>query len=65
MFYEKEAEAASAVLGDYAATNSHEYFAEFFDRWVSWQGKDVRMEALEKAAPETFAYFLTLEARMG
>lgn len=63
--YEKEAGAASAVLGDYAATNSREYFAEFFEYWIDWQGQELRMEALEAAAPETYSYFLTLEAGIG
>lgn len=30
MLYREEAEAALAVLREYAATNSHEYFADYF-----------------------------------
>ena len=59
--YTEEAEAASAVLGDYAATNSREYFGEFFEYWVDWEGDTMRLDALEEAAPETYAYFRTLE----
>lgn len=61
MLYAEEAEAASAVLGDYASTNSREYFAEFFEYWIDWAGDTMRLGALEKAAPETYAYFRTLE----
>ena len=55
------AEPASKVLGEYSAENSHEYFAEFFEYWTDWNGDKMRMKALEEAAPETYAYFLTLE----
>ena len=59
--YAEEAESACKVLGDYAATNSREYFAEFFEYWINWDNNEMRMKALEEAAPETYAYFLTLE----
>ena len=59
--YRQEAEPASKVLGEYAAENSHEYFAEFFEYWTDWNGDEMRMKALEETAPETYAYFLTLE----
>ena len=59
--YRQEAEPASKVLGEYSAENSHEYFAEFFEYWTDWNGDKMRMKALEEAAPETYAYFLTLE----
>lgn len=59
--YEKESESACSVLGSYSATNSREYFAEFFKYWINWSGSEKRMSALEEAAPQTYAYFLTLE----
>ena len=59
--YRQEAEPASKVLGEYAAENSHEYFAEFFEYWIDWSGDEMRMDALEEAAPDTYAYFLALE----
>lgn len=59
--YRQEAEPASKVLGEYSAENSHEYFAEFFEYWTDWNGDEMCMKALEEAAPETYAYFLTLE----
>ena len=59
--YRQEAEPASEVLGEYSAENSHEYFAEFFEYWTDWNGDEMRMKTLEETAPETYAYFLTLE----
>ena len=55
--YAKEAEAARAVLGDYAATNEDEYFAETFDYWINWNDDSVQMSALEEVAPETYEFF--------
>lgn len=55
--YAKEAEAARAVLGDYAATNEDEYFAEAFDYWINWNDDSVQMSALEEVAPETYEFF--------
>ena len=55
--YDKEAEAARAVLGDYAATNEDEYFAEAFDYWINWNDDSVQMSALEEVAPETYEFF--------
>ena len=55
--FEKEAEAARAVLGDYATTNEYEYFAETFDYWINWSENQSKMSTLKEAAPETFAFF--------
>lgn len=62
--YKMEAQSASTVLGDYAQTNPREFFAEFFSYWCSWDGNKNRMHLLEEEAPETFAYFLSLEGAM-
>ena len=58
--YRKEAAAASVVLGDYAATNKSEYFAETFEYWINWFGNGTKMNALKKAAPETYGFFQKL-----
>ena len=57
--FEKEAEQARPVIGDYATTSKSEYFAEFFDKWFNWD--DARLQKLQEAAPETYAYFSELE----
>lgn len=58
--YQKESESAKLVIGDYALTNEMEYFAEFFESWI--RASNDRLQELKTAAPETFAYFETLEA---
>ena len=58
--YHKEAEAARAVLGDYAATSESEYFAEAFDYWVKWSGSSEGLKVLEQAAPQTYQFFYNL-----
>lgn len=57
--FEKEAEQAKPVIGDYAMTNKSEYFAEFFEKWINWD--DAKLQRLQEAAPETYAYFAELE----
>lgn len=57
--FEKEAEQAKPVIGDYAMTNKSEYFAEFFERWINWD--DAKLQRLQEVAPETYAYFAELE----
>ena len=58
--YEKEVEAARAVLGDYATTNENEYFAEAFDYWINWSDNSGKMKELKDAAPETYEFFRQL-----
>lgn len=62
MLYREEAEAALAVLREYAATNSHEYFADYFAFWIRNSADEARMERLKTAAPQTYEYFSALEA---
>mgnify|MGYP002647253398 CR=1 FL=1 len=50
---------AKPVIGNYAATNKNEYFAEFFEKW--FDDTDVWLQRLQEAAPETYAYFAKLE----
>ena len=59
--YLEESDTASKVLGEYSATDAREYFAEFFEFWIDWSGNEMKMRELAEAAPETFAYFLTLK----
>ena len=60
--YADEAEAARGLLGDYATTNHKEYFAEVFDYWIQNEDDATMMKALKNVAPETYAYFETIEA---
>lgn len=61
--YQAEAQQSVRVLRDYSATNSHEYFADFFAYWIRNSGRAKQMELLKEAAPETYAYFAELEAQ--
>lgn len=58
--YEKEAEQGRPVLRDYAMTNVHEYFADYFKYWVQNQGNEEKMLVLKTLTPETYAYFSSL-----
>ena len=58
--YEKEAEQGRPVLRDYAMTNVHEYFAEYFEFWVLNRGNEDKMLELKDLTPETYAYFSSL-----
>ena len=49
------------MLGEYSAESSPEYYAAFFEYWTDWTGDEMCMKTLEETAPETYAYFLTLE----
>ena len=60
--YEKEARAASIILGEYSTTDRAEYFAEFFEYLIYFGNVSRRMEKLKQTAPETYAYFQTLQA---
>ena len=54
--------AADAVLRDYTATNSHEYFADAFAFWIQNRDHEEQMKQLKEAAPETYAYLAGLES---
>lgn len=60
--YEKEARAASIILGEYSTTDRAEYFAEFFEYLIYFGNVSRRMEKLKQTTPETYAYFQTLQA---
>ena len=61
--YKAEAQsAADAVLRDYSATNSHEYFADAFAFWIQNRDHEEQMKQLKEAAPETYAYLAGLES---
>ena len=63
LLYQEEAEQALRVLNDYSATNSHEYFANYFAYWISNSDHAERMEQLQDVTPKTYAYFSNLEAK--
>ena len=56
-----EAEGVRDLLGDYATTNHKEYFAEVFDYWIQNSDNAMNLNALAEVAPETHAYFASLE----
>ena len=59
--YEIDSENASKIIGNYAKTNSHEYFAAYFAYWIKNQNDDKAMIELQKATPTTYEYFSELE----
>lgn len=60
--FNAEAKATESVLRDYARTNHKEYFAEYFEYWVTWQDDPDRMAQLQVVSPLTYAYFEDLSA---
>lgn len=60
--FKAEAQSSRAVLRDYAATNSREYFAEYFAYWIVNRKNVDKMERLASVSPETYEYFTLLEA---
>lgn len=56
-------EAAGSALGDYAKTNSQEYFAECFAYWIKYGDNAWRMEVLRETSPQTYSYFQALADR--
>lgn len=58
--YEKEAEEARGILGDYAASSENEYFAESFAYWINWADNSGKMRNLKNVAPETYEFFRQL-----
>lgn len=62
VLFRSEAQSSLAVLWDYAATNSREYFAEYFAYWINNRENEDKMERLKAASPETYEYFSALEA---
>lgn len=59
--FQAEARSATAVLRDYAATDSREFFAEYFAFWIENHENEEKMEHLRAVSPETYAYFSSLE----
>lgn len=61
--YEEELQGALIVLRDYAGTNSHEYFADYFAYWIRNSDQPDKMKRLQAVTPKTYAYFSNLEAQ--
>ena len=53
--FEQEAAAAVSVLGSYAVTNTHEYFAETFEYYMCNQNSPENMTVFHAVAPATVA----------
>lgn len=62
VLFQAEAQSAATVLRAYAATNRQEYFAEYFAFWIKNRENETKMERLRTVSPETYAYFVSLEA---
>ena len=55
------AEAQNSGLRDYAKTNSREYFADFFARFIRSLGNEDAVRRLRENAPQTYCYLVRLE----
>lgn len=55
-------EAQNSCLRAYAKTDAAEYFADFFDYWITNRQSTVKMTWLQASTPQTYAYFEALEA---
>ena len=60
-YYNLEAKTASIFLGEYATTNSREYFASYFAFWIENANNESKMQQLQLASPVTYQYFLELQ----
>lgn len=60
--FETESSAAASLLRDYALTDTHEYFADCFDFWITYRGNDRQMTRFREFLPETYRFFSELEA---
>lgn len=60
--FQDEAQSSTAVLRDYATTNSREYFAEYFAYWITNRENVDKMTRLKAVTPGTYLYFSLLEA---
>jgi hypothetical protein len=60
--YNEEAQNVKTVIRAYAATNSREYFADYFSYWNRYRDNADAMAKLQAASPETYQYFTQLEA---
>lgn len=59
--FKKEAQGAG-FLRAYAKSNRREYFADYFALWIRSRADLSKREEMRTNAPETYAYFETLEA---
>lgn len=55
-------EAENSILRDYAKTGAHEYFADCFAYWVEHRDSEQYMMWFQESMPQTYAYFVALEA---
>lgn len=60
-FYEQEANSAAHLLRSYSLTNEREYFADCFVFWIKNRDREDKMDEFRNAAPETYAFFASLE----
>lgn len=58
--FREEGSEALLLLGQQASVNAREYFAEYFAAWIS--SSDAKRKALQNKTPETYQYFIELEA---
>lgn len=60
--FQEEAQSARSILREYSATNSREYFADYFAFWIKNQNNKSCMERLKAVSPQAYRYFSSLEA---
>lgn len=60
-YYKQEGTSVTALVGNYANKNHHEFFAECFRYYIRNQQSPDRLAKLESAAPQMYAYLKQLE----
>jgi hypothetical protein len=60
-FYAEEAKSAATLMRKYTGTDVYEFFADYFDYWISNSGNADKMRRLKAATPKTYEYFENLE----
>jgi hypothetical protein len=60
--FNEEAQNVKSVIRAYAATNSREYFADYFSYWNKNRDDANAMAKLKEVSPDTYQYFTELEA---
>ena len=56
-FFKDESQAASAFLRDYAQTNCHEYYADYFVYRLRHHNNEEKAAQMQQLTPATFSHF--------
>lgn len=60
MLYKQEGGQGRRLFREYASTDAHEYFADYFANWID--GRQAEHAAMKNLTPITYSYFEKLEA---